>query len=45
MVLCEKCGNEVEKTGKPGRPFRKCLTCRGALAPVMQPVEQGQVVA
>lgn len=28
-ILCESCGNEVERTGKRGRPAKMCKACKG----------------
>jgi len=29
--ICTECGREFEGTGKPGRPFTRCASCRGML--------------
>lgn len=31
---CEQCGQPFTGTGKPGRPFRRCPSCRG-LRPII----------
>ena len=27
-ILCESCGNEIERTGKRGRPAKTCRACK-----------------